>query len=153
MNRSIFFLLSLVLFGFGCDSDDDEVSCDKETIIFGHFFGECSGERCVEIYMLQELSLFEASNEFFDTSDFDFDELSNDLYAQVEDIRIFFPRELINTSSQTYGCPDCADQGGIYVQLVDRGGREFFIDQDVSEIPEFLRDFAGVINERIALLP
>ncbi len=153
MNRSIFVLLSLVLFGLGCSSDDDEVSCDKETIIFGHFFGECSGERCVEIYMLQNQSLFEDSNEFFDSSEFDFEELSNDLYTQVEDVRALFPRELINTRSQTYGCPDCADQGGVYLQLVDRGGREFFIDQDINEIPQFLRDFVLEVNERITLLP
>ena len=142
--------LASVVFCLGCSSD--ESSFDEPTIIFGHFFGECGGERCLETYMLQGDSLFEDLNDSFDRS-FNFSPLSAELFNQVSDLRTFIPDELNELDGQTFGCPDCADQGGIFLQLVDQDDKVFTIDQDTNGLPEYLQIFAGQVNDRIALLP
>jgi hypothetical protein len=142
--------ITSILLGASCSSDKS--SFDEPTVIFGHFFGECSGERCLETYMLQGDALFEDLNDSFDRS-FDFSPLSAELYNQVNDLRTLIPDELNAIEGQTFGCPDCGDQGGVFLRLVDQGSKEFFIDQDTNGLPEYLQTFVRQVNDRIALLP
>lgn len=102
--------------------------------------------------MLQGDALFEDLNDSFDRS-FDFSPLSAELYNQVNDLRTLIPDELNAIEGQTFGCPDCGDQGGVFLRLVDQGSKEFFIDQDTNGLPEYLQTFVRQVNDRIALLP
>ena len=102
--------------------------------------------------MLQGDSLFEDLNDSFDRS-FNFSPLSAELFNQVSDLRTLIPDELNELDGQIFGCPDCADAGGIYLQLVDQDDKVFTIDQDTNGLPEYLQIFAGQVNDRIALLP
>ena len=151
INNYLVLMLSLTLFSLGCSSSD-EPNSELPTVIFGHFFGECSGERCLETYMLQGESLFEDTNDSF-TRDYNFVSLADSLYLRVNDLRDLIPAELSDLEGQTFGCPDCGDQGGVYLQLADQNDTEFFIDMDTNGIPDYLSEFVAEVNERIALLP
>ena len=150
-NFNNYLILGLILFCLSCSSSE-EPSSDLPTIIFGHFFSECFGERCLETYMLQGESLFEDTNDSFFRDDFDFVSLPDSLYLQVNDLRDLIPDELSDIEGQTFGCPDCGDQGGIFLQLVD-DDRVFSIDLSTRDLPDFLAVFVDQVNDRIALLP
>lgn len=50
-------------------------------------------------------------------------------------------------------CPDCADQGGLYVEY--RQGNAYgkwHIDQDKEEVPTYLHEFMDKVNETIRLI-
>ena len=61
------------------------------------------------------------------------------------------PAELINTPTQVFGCPDCADQGGYYIDIAPKEGAKKFwiIDTNKSAVPEYLHDYSDLIIEVI----
>ena len=50
--------------------------------------------------------------------------------------------------SQDFGCPDCADQCGYLVQIIQYNGgtQTFKIDTQVSALPDFLKEFPEQIE-------
>lgn len=46
-------LLLLTLLCIGCERDAEPKFSDNGYLIFGHFYGECLGEGCVEIFRLE----------------------------------------------------------------------------------------------------
>jgi hypothetical protein len=59
MTNKILILLCLPLtFLISCKKDNAAIP-PSDYLIFGHFYGECSGERCIEIFKLEKDKLFE----------------------------------------------------------------------------------------------
>lgn len=157
------FLLLLLMIIVSCSDsevvetvlEENETSLE-EKIIFGYYFGNCIGEECMETFKIEEGRLFEDLNDDYSRKSYDFIELSNILYIQVVDLFDDVPIELKTAQSQTFGCPDCLDQGGVYLQLYDsvrlNNSREFFIDQDKINTPKYLHNFVDSLNQKIALL-
>jgi len=87
-------------------------------ILFGHFYGECVGEKCVEIYKLTNDSLYEDTKDEYPSSshgyDGDFELLDQSLNEKVKDLRNSIPRDLFAINSIIVGQPDAGDWGGIY---------------------------------------
>jgi hypothetical protein len=52
------------------------------------------------------------------------------------------PSELWDETEHVLGCPDCADQGGIYLG-VEKDNKKFFymMDNDTSALPVYLRQW------------
>jgi hypothetical protein len=142
---------------FFVSCEEDEISLASDYLIFGHFYGFCIGESCIQIYKLERDKLLEDSNktyprydEFYEGS---YMELDKTIFNQVEDIREHFPVEMLNEQDTVYGCPDCADGGGLYVEFKsDSLHRFWLIDQDKSRVPEYLYDFMDIINAKIDLV-
>ena len=63
--KYLLFSLFALLFLSACNSDDDAAHANPEYLIFGHFFGECIGEGCVEIFKLDADKLYEDSNDIY----------------------------------------------------------------------------------------
>ena len=42
-----------------CEKDDNLELSTSDYIIFGHFYGKCVGEQCIEIFRLENEKLFE----------------------------------------------------------------------------------------------
>ncbi len=64
--------------------------------------------------------------------------LSAEDYLLVQDLAQDIPQELLDSSTDVYGCPDCADGGGIYLEItVDSEVRKWQFDtadtEDMSE--------------------
>ncbi len=152
--RTILILLCLLLTSGACSNEDDGLLLsEKNFLIFGHFYGECIGEGCVETFKLTNTTLYEDTLDDYAGRDRNFVALDTSLFLLVKDLADQFPNQLLTLSEEFIGCPDCADGGGIFVQYVrDDQIRTWRIDQDKSNIPTFLHAFVDQINEKIGLI-
>ena len=153
------FVYFLVLFCFptlSCvDRDADILNLDY--LVFGHFYGECMGESCVEIFKLEENRLYEDTKDHYPSStDFytgDYEPLSDEQYKLVRDLNQYFPNQLIEEERRVIGEPDAGDWGGLYIEYSYGGKRQFWlVDQKKSNLPEYLHLFRDKVNEKIALI-
>lgn len=137
-----------------CSNEDTIETENYDYLIFGHFYGECIGEGCVETYKLTDTKLFEDSNDNYSGQEpFDFTELENNKFEEVKDIMDFFPSDLLSENENIIGCPDCADQGGLFIQYSKKGTvKSWRIDQSISQMPGYLHDFTDKVNEKIELI-
>ncbi len=117
--QKLLIALCLCLPFMACTDDEKIVQFgEDDQLIFGTFYGECAGN-CTVLYKIQSGSLFE------DDVDFGIPEviLFNDLplseadYLIAEELANTFPSDLTDSDKEVYGCPDCADQGGVYLEL------------------------------------
>jgi len=137
-------------------------SCEKNNIfpldndsylIFGHFHGECLGETCIETFKLTENKLYEDSKDLYSNTSFNFVKLEESKFDLVKDLVDYFPEQLLDEKEERFGCPDCLDQGGLFIQYSDNGNvKSWRIDKIKSEVPEYLHEFIDKVNEKIALI-
>lgn len=149
----IFCLLGL----FACKPDDDSV-ITPDYLVFGHFYGECyGGERCIEIYKLQNKSLFEDTNDLYPNGKQAYNGnyvLQNDLqYEKVKDLINNFPTKLLKEKNIIIGQPDAGDWGGRYIEVKRRGTRKFYlIDTKNENIPSYLHSFTDKVKASVEKL-
>ena len=151
--RNFMVLLVVVIMFSSCKSDDDSTFEDGDYLIFGHFYGMCVGEECVETFKLTADRLYEDSVDDYFETDFKFYQLGQDLFNQVKDLKDYFPEQLLLEDETIFGCPDCADGGGLLIQLSTDGKLYTWkIDQMKENVPEYLYNFMDKVNEKIALI-
>ncbi|NAS13489.1 hypothetical protein [Poritiphilus flavus] len=153
MRKVLFFLLALTVL-VSCNNDDDGIALNEGNfLIFGHFYGECIGEGCVETFKLTGSKLYEDTVDDYSGRETNFVELDNAVFEQVRDLADFFPDRLLNSEEQFFGCPDCADGGGLMIQYSGMGvKRTWRIDQAKDNVPVYLHGFIDKVNEKIALI-
>jgi hypothetical protein len=120
-------------------------------LIFGHFFGECGGEACVENFIITNSLLREDSKDQYGlTREFEFNIDLTDKLQQVKDLRNSIPEALL-TSAPVIGCPDCTDGGGIYIEIkADGVTKHWSIDK--QRTPDDLSEFVALVEAKIDLL-
>ena len=57
--KYIFALILLFAVNSGCDKQENIYPPDEDYIVFGHYYGMCFGEQCVEIFKIENQQLFE----------------------------------------------------------------------------------------------
>ena len=73
--------------------------------------------------------------------------------ALFKNLSDFIPNELWDESSTTFGCPDCYDQGGIFIKYKNgSNSKNWKIDQTQIDIPTYLHEFIDMVNEKIQLI-
>jgi hypothetical protein len=163
MKYSLLIIFFALLVFTSCEKEDPINECDCYTIsefTFGHFYGKCAGEGCVEIFRvdLDQQKLFEDVNDFYPRHDTLYNgnfetELSDDKYQQVKDLLQYVPSGLYQESQTVLGQPDAGDWGGIYFEMQLADGRRFWLlDQMDKNMPQEYNDFVDKINERIAII-
>ena len=152
--KNIFLFLIVIGTFTSCDKDGDNITINEQNfLIFGHFYGMCAGEGCVETYKLTDVKLYEDIVDDYYGQNLDFVELDNNLFELVNDLADFFPVQLLNESDAVFGCPDCADGGGLFIQFSDNGVlKSWRIDQVQNNVPNYLHDFIDQVNARIVLI-
>ena len=145
------FLLILLLFS-SCDKSFDGMLEGEEYLIFGTFYGECIGN-CLIAYKIQENQLFEDDEDFgpFDGMNFKPDALSNEQFELAKLLLDDFPIDLLDSDKLVYGCPDCSDQGGVYLELKSDGllrnwRIDMFNNEQSQEIVNYKRQIIEIIN-------
>lgn len=156
MKESKHILITVVLLlTFACTNNDDDQL--KATLVFGHFYGECVGEGCVEIFRLNDQLLFEDVRDQYPayTTPYEGDfSLSQSQYFQgVNDLWDIVPERLYDESDTIIGQPDAGDWGGIYL-AVTKGtvDRYWLIDQKKSNVPDYLHELIDSVNAKIAFI-
>ncbi|MEJ1239075.1 hypothetical protein WBG78_13150 [Chryseolinea sp. T2] len=149
-------LIILALLASACQSDDvtNQETAAPRYILFGHFYGECQGEKCVEIYKLTEDALYENTNDKYPPADTpyegNFELMSNSNFEKVRDLMNQVPNELLEINSSVVGQPDAGDWGGVYFGMEENGEQRFWlIDKMDSNIPESIRPFVRKIEDSI----
>ncbi|MGY8918141.1 MAG: hypothetical protein ACKVJ6_07700 [Flavobacteriales bacterium] len=152
--KNIFLFLIVIGAFTSCNKDNDNFTINEQSfLIFGHFYGECFGEGCVETYKLTDVKLYEDIVDDYSGQNLDFVELDNEQFELVNDLADFFPTQLLNESDTIFGCPDCADGGGLFIQYSYNGVlKSWRIDQVQNNVPTYLHNFIDQVNERIVLI-
>lgn len=153
MKRVVACLLAVGIF-FSCSKDAGHISIsDQNYLVFGHFYGQCVGETCVETFKLTDTKLYEDITDHYSGQDLVFVELDHAQFEGVKDLPDFFPAQLLEESETFIGCPDCADGGGLFIQYAADGNlKSWRIDQEKSNVPAYLHDFMDKVNEKIAFI-
>ena len=157
MKRSILITtcLTIVLLT-SCEKEDVELS-KSDYIIFGHFYGECIGEQCVEIFRLEQEKLFEDTKDKYPNGNTFYEgnyvQLSLQKFNSTKDLTNSFPTDLLNETNTVIGQPDAGDWGGLYIEYNFNGVRKFWLlDQMKSNVPTKYHDFIDKVNEKITQL-
>ena len=152
MRKSIFYFLLLILIS-ACTTQDETALNEGDYLIFGHFYGFCVGESCVEIFKLTNDKLYEDSNDNYAMEPFNFEELGHDKFEQAKDLINYFPEKLLTEKESIIGCPDCADGGGLYIEYSKNGVvKSWRIDQMKMNVPTYLHDFMDKVNGKISII-
>ena len=150
---SLLILIASIAINISCKKKDDIVINQDNYLIFGHIYGMCSGESCVETYKLTDSKLFEDTLDSYSGGVYSFVELGNNNFEEVKDLVDYFPSELLAEKESVIGCPDCADGGGITIQYAENGNvRTWKIDKNKSNIPTYLHDFVDKVSDKILLI-
>lgn len=152
MKNYFYIALLLGLFSLNsCKKEKEQNASDY--LIFGHFYGFCMGETCIETYKLDKANLYEDLNDNYGGAPFNFVELSADKFEETKDLINYFPNQLLSEADGTFGCPDCVDQGGLLISyFVDGVLRTWRLDNDKSNVPSYLHPFMDKIDEKIELI-
>lgn len=149
--KKLFLPLLLLI---GCDQATE---FNNEYVTFGHFYGFCMGEGCIEIYRLTHESVSEDTNDTYPRSDApyegNFQKLNDALFEAVHQNLVEIPSELLSTPSGVIGIPDAADGGGIYFEVIVKGERKFWLlDKNRQYLPEYLHPFVDRVEAAIEVL-
>ena len=152
--KKLVLILAAVVILIACTKSDNNITINEQNfLVFGHFYGFCGGESCVETFKLTDEKLFEDTIDDYMGQNLEFEELESGLFLQVNDLPDFFPNQLLNESETVFGCPDCADGGGLFVQYSKNGNtKSWRIDQDYNNIPSYLHEFVYKVNEKIGII-
>ena len=156
MKKLLLLLIIPLLFLNGCDKDDNKKP-NQNYLVFGHYYGMCGGESCVEIFKINNENLWEDLNDAYPSPTNyyvgDFYTLDNNLFNQVSDLLTFFPSDLLNEKVIVIGMPDYADGGGLYIEYNYFGEHKFWlIDQFKTNVPDYLHNFIDIVNEKILII-
>jgi len=156
-NLSLPVLLLSILFTFSaCEENDSPKLSSEDYLIFGKFAGFCLGDNCVRIFKLDKNQLGEDTlDKYPDRQNFyigDYTKLDKAKYDKAVGLLDKFPTDLLNETDTVFGCPDCADQGGYYLELNLNTTHKFWIiDTSKGSVPEYLHEYmdelSGIIEE------
>lgn len=149
-------LLFVVTLFLGACNNDNENHDDDEYLIFGHYFGECQGEECLEYFRVTETTLIEyednCSPGILSSCIPDNEELSAAKFEYAKDLIDDFPEELYDEMT-TIGCPDCGDQGGLYLEIrKDDNIRYWNLDYSNSALPTYLQAYTDEVKAAISAI-
>jgi hypothetical protein len=156
--RIFLFAVAALIVGACHDKDDkNDPASTGPYLVFGSYYGMCEGDGCVSFFQLRDGKLYADKKHQYPVNGTlhsgDYEALSDDKYQQVKDLVDKVPHELLSESSTSIGCPDCADGGGIYIEVNSAEGKRFwYIDNNDRETPEYLHDFVVAVNEKIESL-
>jgi hypothetical protein len=148
----LFILLSCV----DHDLNNPKEETSSSYIIFGHFYGFCEGEMCVEIFKLTADNLYEDTNDVYpqlNAYPANFQLLDHLSFEKVKSLKGKIPAELLDADSQIFGMPDAGDWGGLYFETIVDGEKKFWlIDKMTSNLPEYLVPFVADIETAITTI-
>lgn len=146
--KSLFLVAFFLILGCG----DDGLSNSDEYLIFGKYHNFCVGD-CWKLYKLQNGALYADEFDHISMSEIRFQSrpMPEEAYLEAKTLFDELPGEIVNSTEERYGCPDCADQGGYYLSFKQNGqARIVHLDTQTDgftpEIVTFLVEVERVLN-------
>ena len=156
LNKILSFSLVAMLIA-SCEQNEATPEISPDYIVFGHFYGFCVGEQCIEIFKLTDNELYEDTSDAYPRWD-RYDEgkwvkLDQDKFEKVRSLADHIPPQLISAEETIFGSPDATDGGGIYFAIISNEETKYWlIDQMEQNIPAYLRPFKEQINTSISMI-
>ena len=139
MKKLCTLLVALLVLLLSCNKEGFDGNLNSnEYLIFGKFYSECVGN-CVNLYKIEDQKLYRDDLNWGLPDEIPFQSKALDS-AKFEIAKILieaFPTALLKSNKRRYGCPDCADQGGFYIELKENGERNIWLI-DVFDIEQNL---------------
>lgn len=156
MKKLVLLLCIFTLALTACKKNSLQLS-DSDYLVFGHFYGECNGDKCIQIYRLEKNQLLQDTKHSYPSSaNFyaaNYIPLSQQKWVIAEDLIDYFPTDLLTEPKNVIGQPDAGDWGGLYVEYNFNGTKKFWlIDKMKSNVPNKYWNFIDKINEKIMQL-
>lgn len=148
MKKSLFLLFVLFL---GCKKDPI-VQVAPDRFIFGSAYGECIGD-CARLFKLENQKLFPDDGVVHlsynsDDHPFQSQDLAADKVALAESLLAQLPAGLMNETEAVIGCPDCHDQGTIFIETKTGDAvRRWYIDPDSEQYGSFCDSVRTTVNK------
>jgi hypothetical protein len=134
--------------------------CTKENLdnidyfAFGSAHGFCLSN-CADFFLIDDGNIYPDDFDYYyneSTLTFKSEPLSIEKYNLAKDLIDRFPNYLINNLNKTFGCPDCADQGGIHIEIKENGQIiRWHFDTNISNLPvqiqDYIQNISSVINQ------
>ena len=147
-------LITLPIFQFSCEKFDGDLDDPGDYLIFGGYAFECGGN-CTNLYQLKNGKLFQDNVDWGlpDNIPFKNTPLDDSKYEIAKVLIDEFPADLLASDKRTYGCPDCGDQGGVYLELKDgRKKNTWLIDNWDDEQNQAIINYKLKIREVLQAL-
>lgn len=140
-----------------CKNDQFIQLKNADYLVFGHFYGECIGEQCIEIFRLEKDQLLEDRRDRYPRADEfyvgDFVQLTPQQFAATKDLINYFPQNLLSEKTNVIGQPDAGDWGGLYIEYSYDGVRKYWLlDKMKTNVPAKYHAFIDKVNEKIRQL-
>ena len=130
-----------------------------EYVVFGEYSGECN-RNCAIMYKYcfgdtSNTLLIDTSDSYFKNSgEILFNKVSCDSNKVniVKRMTMSLPKRLLDTfiGSCKFGCPDCGDGGGIYLEFGQNGAvKKFYFDTQIEKLPDDLKNFVDSLKADI----
>lgn len=154
MKQLLIILFCLMILPITSCKKNNIVLSDADYLIFGHYYGYCKGEKCIEIFRLDKDKLFEDTKDLYPNStEFykgNYIEVSSQKYSITKDLVNFFPNDLLNEPKTIIGMPDAGDWGGFYIEYNYNGVQKFWLlDKMKMNVPAKYHLFIDSLNSKI----
>ena len=136
---------------YACSKPSTVPQGEGEHFVIGKAYGMCQGD-CATFYSIENGIAYTDDMKYFYRTEnelkFKTNALPADKYKKIKKLAGQIPQYLIGHPNQTFGCPDCADQGLIYVETKINGVKKhWMIDTRMADIPVEIRSYAEeVVN-------
>lgn len=154
-----FFISSLLLLSLmgSCNSSDESGDTTEQVrLLFGDYAGFIPDRNYSDIYLIENSKLYLDTLSNYPTDGFyegAYVQMDESDYLLASELISIFPSQLFDENENYIGCPDCADQGGYYVEYQSKTKHAFWnIDNNKDAIPEYLREFVDKLEEKLTLL-
>lgn len=136
-------------------------SCSKDYLdkidyfVFGDAYGFCLGD-CANFFMMKDGRIHSDNNLAYNNGtpiEFHEEPLPAEKYVLAKKLIDDFPKYLVNNPDKTFGCPDCADQGGIHIEIMENGQiTKWHFDTNIASLPSQVQDYVQEIKTVLAQL-
>ena len=133
---SLFAIMALLI---SCDKDNSN-SCTPDYFIFGTTYGFCGGN-CTHLFKIKDGRVFPDDMEYFyGNLKFKNTSLSSSKYLLAKPLSDNFPDYLQTHTDTVLGCPDCYDQGMVYIEIKQNLKVSWWkIDTEINSLPLEIR--------------
>ena len=150
MKTKIVLIIALLIFSISCTKDNLD---DLDYFSFGNAYGFCLGN-CTNFYIIKDQNIYPDDMDYYlEPMKFKSEALPVEKYNLAKKLIDNFPPYLIANPGKTFGCPDCADQGGIHIEIKENGQiMRWHFDTTISNLPTKIQDYVKEISEVIEQL-
>jgi hypothetical protein len=143
--KSIFLFISLLLTA-SCKAGPPQEKHDS--FAFGTAYGFCKGS-CATFYKIENAKLYPDNIDHYKGEvTFEKAPLADEKYQLAKNLPDSLPAFLLQNNGKTFGCPDCADQGGIHV-FYTRNGQlmQWHFDTNTEALPSEIKDYISRMKD------